>query len=188
MAPKYPPHAAVRRRPQGSDKELGKARAMANILAAQSAEMRAKGEAIIQQANKLLCESWNERMWSDGEPIDPSTAARSASIAPALSSCSRSALSSTARAFAVAFSRRSRSLCLAASSRRRSASRRLCSFSKSAAAFLAPRSLMLGASWERLGPPAWPDACADEPCSRRIPGRTGDRSAPRSAHSIPRGA
>jgi phage FluMu protein Com len=34
--------------------------------------MRAKGEAMIQQADKLLCESWNERMWSDGEPIDPS--------------------------------------------------------------------------------------------------------------------
>jgi hypothetical protein len=50
-------------------KELGKARAMANILAAQSAEMRAKGEALIQQADRLLCESWNERMWSGGEPI-----------------------------------------------------------------------------------------------------------------------
>jgi hypothetical protein len=34
--------------------------------------MRAKGQAMIQQADKLLCESWNERMWSDGEPIDPS--------------------------------------------------------------------------------------------------------------------
>jgi hypothetical protein len=44
---------------------------MASILASQSAEMRAKGEAMIQQADKLLCESWNERMWSDGEPIDP---------------------------------------------------------------------------------------------------------------------
>ena len=53
-------------------KELGKARAMAAIFAAQSAEMRAKGEALIQQADKLFCESWNERMWSDGEPIDPS--------------------------------------------------------------------------------------------------------------------
>jgi hypothetical protein len=53
-------------------KELGKARAMANILASQSADMRAKGEALIQQADRLLCESWNERMWSDGEPIDPS--------------------------------------------------------------------------------------------------------------------
>jgi hypothetical protein len=45
---------------------------MANILAAQTADMRAKGEALIQQADKLLCESWNERMGSDGEPIDPS--------------------------------------------------------------------------------------------------------------------
>jgi len=27
---------------------------------------------MIQQADRLLCESWNERMWSDGEPIDPS--------------------------------------------------------------------------------------------------------------------
>jgi hypothetical protein len=45
---------------------------MANILAAQSAETRAKGEAMIQQADRLLCESWNERIWSDGEPIDPS--------------------------------------------------------------------------------------------------------------------
>jgi DNA helicase-2/ATP-dependent DNA helicase PcrA len=53
-------------------KELGKARALTGILAAQSAEMRAKGAALIQQADRLLCESWNERMWSDGEPIDPS--------------------------------------------------------------------------------------------------------------------
>jgi hypothetical protein len=29
--------------------------------------MRAKGEAMIQEADKLLCESWNERMWSDGD-------------------------------------------------------------------------------------------------------------------------
>ena len=45
---------------------------MANILAAQSAETPAKGEAMTQQADKLLRESWNERMWSDDEPIDPS--------------------------------------------------------------------------------------------------------------------
>src|ERR1700727_2198409 len=54
------------------NKELGKARAMTNILAAQSAEMRAEAETMLQQADRLLCESWNERMWSDGEPIDPS--------------------------------------------------------------------------------------------------------------------
>ena len=39
---------------------------MTTILAAQSAEARAKGEALIRTADKLLCESWNERMWSDG--------------------------------------------------------------------------------------------------------------------------
>lgn len=55
------------------NKELGKARAMTNILAAQSAEMRAKGEAMIQQADKLLCESWNERIWSNGDPIRSAT-------------------------------------------------------------------------------------------------------------------
>lgn len=71
MAPKYHPTP-----PSGGDrkalaKELGKARTMANILTAQSAEMRAKGEAMIQQADRLLCESWNERMWSDGDPSKP---------------------------------------------------------------------------------------------------------------------
>ena len=45
---------------------------MTGILAAQSAEARVKGEALIRTADKLLCESWNERMWADGEPIDPS--------------------------------------------------------------------------------------------------------------------
>ncbi|MCK1418133.1 MULTISPECIES: hypothetical protein [unclassified Bradyrhizobium] len=53
-------------------KELGKARAMMTILAAQSAEARTKGEALIEQADRLLSESWNERMWADGGPIDPS--------------------------------------------------------------------------------------------------------------------
>jgi hypothetical protein len=36
-------------------------------LAAPSAEARVKGEALIRQAERLLCESWNERMWSDRE-------------------------------------------------------------------------------------------------------------------------
>ncbi|WP_245302090.1 hypothetical protein [Bradyrhizobium sp. LTSP885] len=72
MAPKYRPTPLSGGDRKALAKELGKARAMANILAAQSAEMRTKGEAMIQQADRLLCESWNERMWSDGEPIDPS--------------------------------------------------------------------------------------------------------------------
>jgi hypothetical protein len=53
-------------------KELGRARAMTKILASQSDDARAKGEALIRQADKLLCESWNEKMWADGGPIDPS--------------------------------------------------------------------------------------------------------------------
>ena len=68
MAPKHHPTPLS----GGDRKELGKARAMVNTLASQSVAMRAKGEALIQQADRLLCESWNERMWSDGEPIDPS--------------------------------------------------------------------------------------------------------------------
>jgi hypothetical protein len=49
---------------------------MANILASQSVEMRAKGEALIKQADRLLCESWNDRMWSDGESPLPTTGKR----------------------------------------------------------------------------------------------------------------
>jgi phage FluMu protein Com len=72
MAPKHHPTPLFGGDRKALNKELGKARAMTNILAAQSAEMRAKAETMLQQADRLLCESWNERMWSDGEPIDPS--------------------------------------------------------------------------------------------------------------------
>jgi hypothetical protein len=72
MAPKHHPTPLTGSHRKALTKELGKARAMTGILAAQSVEIRAKGAALIQQADRLLCESWNERMWSDGEPIDPS--------------------------------------------------------------------------------------------------------------------
>jgi hypothetical protein len=72
MAPKHHPTPLSGGDRKALAKELGKARAMTNILAAQSAEARAKGEGLIRAADKLLCESWNERMWADGEPIDPS--------------------------------------------------------------------------------------------------------------------
>lgn len=72
MAPKHHPTPLSGGLRSALNKELGKARAMTTILAAQSAEARAKGEALIRQADKLLCESWNERMWADGGPIDPS--------------------------------------------------------------------------------------------------------------------
>lgn len=72
MAPKHHPTPLSGGDRKALQKELGRARAMTSILAAQAAEARAKGEALIRQADKLLSESWNERMWSDGEPIDPS--------------------------------------------------------------------------------------------------------------------
>jgi hypothetical protein len=65
MAPKHHPTPLSGGDRKALNKELGKARAM--VLAARSAEMRAKGEALIQQADRMLCESWNERMWSDGD-------------------------------------------------------------------------------------------------------------------------
>src|SRR3954452_17360309 len=72
MAPKHHPTPLSGVDRKALAKELGRARAMTSILAAQSAEARAKGEALIRTADKLLCESWNERMWANGEPIDPS--------------------------------------------------------------------------------------------------------------------
>jgi hypothetical protein len=51
VAPKYHPTPLSGGDRKALAKELGKARAMANILAAQSAEMRAKGEAMIQRLN-----------------------------------------------------------------------------------------------------------------------------------------
>jgi hypothetical protein len=72
MAPKHHPTPLSGGDRKALAKELGRARAMTSILAAQSAEARAKGEALIKQADRLLCESWNERMWADGGPIDPS--------------------------------------------------------------------------------------------------------------------
>ena len=52
--------------------EGSKARAMTRIFAERSAEKRREGEALIREADNLACQSWNERMWSDGGPIDPS--------------------------------------------------------------------------------------------------------------------
>ncbi|MEH2524178.1 phage FluMu protein Com [Bradyrhizobium sp. AZCC 2176] len=45
---------------------------MTSVLARQADELRAKGDALIRQADKLLAESWNEKVWADGGPIDPS--------------------------------------------------------------------------------------------------------------------
>jgi hypothetical protein len=62
----------TRRYRKALKKELVKSRGVTVMLPEQSASLRSQGEALIQRADKLLCESWNERMWSVGEPIDPS--------------------------------------------------------------------------------------------------------------------
>src|ERR1700759_3479687 len=70
-------HRSTTRRLSGGDrkalaKELTRARAVTTVLARRSAELRAEGEALIRKADTLTCESWNEKMWADGGPIDPS--------------------------------------------------------------------------------------------------------------------
>jgi hypothetical protein len=72
MAPKYHPTPVSGSHRKALGKELTRARAMTSILAQRAAEMRAAGEAMIREADGLLCQSWNERMWADGEPVDPS--------------------------------------------------------------------------------------------------------------------
>jgi hypothetical protein len=72
MSPKYHPTPLSGGDRKALKKELRVARGMTRILADQAADMRTRGEALLRQADKLSCESWNERMWADGEPIDPS--------------------------------------------------------------------------------------------------------------------
>lgn len=74
MAPKRHPTPLSGGDRKALVKELGRARAMTTILASQADEARAEGEALIRKADRLLCEAWNERMWANGGPIDPSPA------------------------------------------------------------------------------------------------------------------
>jgi hypothetical protein len=72
MAPKHHPAPLSGGDRKALKKELSKSRAMTRIFAERSAEKRREGEALIGEADNLACQSWNERMWSDGGPIDPS--------------------------------------------------------------------------------------------------------------------
>lgn len=72
MAPKYHPTPLSGGDRKALRKELHRARAMTTVFAARSAEKRGAGEALIREADDLLCQSWNERMWADRGPIDPS--------------------------------------------------------------------------------------------------------------------
>src|SRR4051812_3176707 len=53
-------------------KEVAKSRAMTKIFVERSLEKRREGEALIREADDLACQSWNEKMWCDGGPINPS--------------------------------------------------------------------------------------------------------------------
>jgi hypothetical protein len=72
LAPKHHPAPLSGGDRKALKKELSKARAMTRIFAERSAEKRREGEALIREADNLACQSWNEEMWSDGGPIDPS--------------------------------------------------------------------------------------------------------------------
>src|SRR6202022_413797 len=66
MAPKYHPTPLSGGDRKALTKEIAKSRAMTGILAERSEEKRRVGEALIREADNLACQSWNEKMWSDG--------------------------------------------------------------------------------------------------------------------------
>jgi hypothetical protein len=72
MAPKHHPTPLSGGDRKALKKELGKARAMTRIFAERAEEKRHEGQALIREADSLACQSWNEKMWSDGGPVDPS--------------------------------------------------------------------------------------------------------------------
>src|SRR3981189_2190328 len=72
MAPKHHPRPLSGGDRKALGKELVKSRAMTGILAEPSEEKRRVGEALIREADNLACQRWNEKMWSDGGPAQPS--------------------------------------------------------------------------------------------------------------------
>jgi hypothetical protein len=72
MAPKHHPTPLSGGDRKALGKELSKARAMTGILAKRADEKRRAGVALVGEADNLACQSWNERMWSDGGPAQPS--------------------------------------------------------------------------------------------------------------------
>ncbi|MEA2918214.1 MAG: hypothetical protein QOJ15_10295 [Bradyrhizobium sp.] len=72
MAPKHHPTPLTGGDREALSKELVKSRAMIGILAERSEEKRRYGEVLIREADNLACQRWNEKMWSDGGPAQPS--------------------------------------------------------------------------------------------------------------------
>lgn len=74
MAPKHHPIPLSGGDRKALTKELAKSSGIETMLAREAADLRARGEAMIRKADDLACQAWNERMWRDGSPIDPSPA------------------------------------------------------------------------------------------------------------------
>src|SRR3984893_14199962 len=72
MASKHHPTPLSRGSRKPLSEEPAKSCAMTGILAEHSEEKRRVGEALIREADNLACQSWNEKMWSDGGPAQPS--------------------------------------------------------------------------------------------------------------------
>jgi len=72
MAPKHHPMPLSGGDRKALKKELARSSGVTRMLAEQSAQLRGQGENLIQRADDMACQSWNERMWSVAEPIDPS--------------------------------------------------------------------------------------------------------------------
>ena len=72
MAPKHHPMPLSGGDRKALKKELARSQGITLMLARQSAELRLRGEDMIRRADDLACQSWNERMWSAGEPVDAS--------------------------------------------------------------------------------------------------------------------
>jgi len=51
---------------------VGSPAATPSSLAMKGRQRGWRGADLIREADDLACQSWNERMWADGGPIDPS--------------------------------------------------------------------------------------------------------------------
>jgi hypothetical protein len=72
MSPKHHPTPLSGGDRKALSKELRKSVGVEMMLRRRSEEAGAPGDALIRQADNLMCQSWNERMWREGGPIDPS--------------------------------------------------------------------------------------------------------------------
>jgi hypothetical protein len=105
MAPKHHPTPLSGGDRKALSKELGKSCAMASILAERAIEKRREGEALIGEADDLLCQSWNERpRWRDGSKAYPGDASLVQSRHAIRRNATRQAMSQASISRSTAFS------------------------------------------------------------------------------------